>query len=150
MYCCCYSVTKLCPTLCNPVECSAPGFPVLHYLREFAQTHVKCVDDATQPSHPLLISASPRAFNHSQHQGLFQWVNSLHQVAKVLVIQHQSFQWIFRVGFLWDWLLWSPWQYKGLWRVFSSTTWRQQFFGAQPLRFSSHIRTWVLENRSFD
>ena len=69
----CYcSVTKLCPTLGDPLDCSTPGFPILHYLREFAQIHVHWVGDATQPSPPLLLSASPRAFNHSQHQGLFQ------------------------------------------------------------------------------
>ena len=63
------------------MDCSTPGFPVLHYLLEFAQTHVRWVDDAIQPSHPLL-PPSPPAFNLSQHQGLFQWVGSLHQVAK--------------------------------------------------------------------
>ena len=75
---------------------------------ELAQTHVHQVGDAIQPSHPLL-SPSPPAFNLSQHQGLFQWVSSSHQVAKVLEsqLQHQSFQWIFRTDFLWDWLVWS-------------------------------------------
>ena len=68
--------------LCNPMDCSMPGFPVLRYLPEFAQTHVYWVDDAIQPSHPL-SPASPPAFNLPQHQGLFQWVSSLHQVAKV-------------------------------------------------------------------
>ena len=90
-----------CPTLCKPMDCNTPGFPVLHYLLEFAQTHVYWVSDATQPSH-LLSPTSPPAINLSQHQGLFQWVGSLHQVAKVLELQfqHQSFQWIFRVDFL--------------------------------------------------
>ena len=85
------SVTQLCPTLCDPMDCSTPGFPIHHQLLELAQTHVHQVGDATQTSHPLL-SPSP-AFNLSQHQGLF-WVNSSHQVAKVLEIQlqHQSFQ----------------------------------------------------------
>ena len=79
-------------------QTAAPGFPVLHYLLEFAQTHAHWVGDAIQPSHPL----SPPALNLSQHQGLFQWTEFLHQVAKVLElqIQHQSFQWIFRVDFL--------------------------------------------------
>ena len=88
---------------------STLGFPVLHYLQEFAQTHVYWVSDAIQPSHPL-SSPSPPALNLSQHQGLFQWVSSSHQVIKVLELQlpHQSFQWIFRVDFLWDWLVWSP------------------------------------------
>ena len=67
---CCNSVTKSCPALCSPMDCSAPGFLVLHYLPEFAQTHVLRVGDAIQPSHPLL-SPSPPAFNLSQHQDLF-------------------------------------------------------------------------------
>ena len=85
-----------------------PGFPVHHQLLEFTQTPVHWVGDAIQPFHPLL-SPSPPAFNLSQHQGLFQWVSSSHQVAKVLEfqLQHQSFQWIFRVDFLYDWLVWS-------------------------------------------
>ena len=79
------------------MDCSTPGFPVHHQLPELTQTHAHCVVDAIQPSHPL-SSPSPPAFNLSQHQGLFQWVNSLHQVAKVLEfqLQHKSFQWIFR------------------------------------------------------
>ena len=81
--CCCYSVAKSCLTLCDPTDCSTPGFPVLHYQPEFAQTHVHWVDDAIQPSHPLL-PPSPPAFNLSQHPSLFQWVSSSHQVAKVL------------------------------------------------------------------
>ena len=81
--CCCFSVAKFCPTLCNPMDFSMPGFPVFHYLPEFAQAHGHWVSDAIQPSHPLW-SPSPPAFNLSQHQGLFQWVCSLHQVAKVL------------------------------------------------------------------
>ena len=78
---CCCSVAKSCPTLCIPVECSTPGFPVLHYLPELAQTHVHWVSDAIQPSHPLSSPSSP-AFNLSQHRGLFQWVGCLHEVAK--------------------------------------------------------------------
>ena len=73
-----------------------PGFSVLHYLPEFTQTHVHWVRDTIQPSHPLL-SPSPLVLNLSQHQSLFQWVGSSHQVAKVLELQHQSFQWIFRL-----------------------------------------------------
>ena len=70
-----------------------PGFPVLHYVPEFAQTHVHLISDAIQPSYPLSY-ASPPAFSLSQHQGLFQGVSFLHQVAKVLEfqLQHQSFQ----------------------------------------------------------
>ena len=105
----CCSVTKLCPTLCDPMNCSTPGFSVDHCLPEFTQTHVHLVGDAIQPSHPL-SSLSPPAFNLSQHQGLLQWVSSSHQMAEVLEFQfqHQSFQWIFRTDFLQDWLVWSP------------------------------------------
>ena len=93
------SVAQLCPTLCNPMDCSTPGLPVHHQLLEFIQTHVHWVGDAIQPSHPLSSPSSP-AFNLSQHQGLFQWISSSHQVAKVLEFQHPSFQWIFRTDFL--------------------------------------------------
>ena len=170
------TVAQSCPTLCDPMDCSMPGLPVLHHLPEFAQVHVHCfpggsagngstcnardlgsvpglgrspeegnsyplkysglensidcivhgvtksqtrlrefhfhvhcIGDAIQPSHPLSPS-SPSAFNLSQHQGLFQWIGCSHQVAKVskLQLQHHSFQWVFRVDFLWDWLIWSP------------------------------------------
>ena len=95
------SVTQLCPTSCEPMDCSMPGFPVHYQLSQIAQTHVPQFTDASQPSHSL-SSPSPKAFNLSQHQGLFQWVSSLHQVAKVLEfqLQHQSFQRIFRTYFL--------------------------------------------------
>ena len=95
------SVTQSCPTLWDPMDCSTPGLPVHHQLREFTQTHVHWVGDAIQPSHPLL-SPSPPTFNLFQHQGLFKWVRSSHQVTKVLEfqLQHQSFQWIFRTDFL--------------------------------------------------
>ena len=88
------SVAQSCPTLCDPMNHSTPGLPVHHQLPEFTQTHVHRVSDAIQPSHPL-SSPSPPAPNPSQHQGLFQWVNSSHEVAKVLEfqLQHQSFQW---------------------------------------------------------
>ena len=80
------SVTQSCPTLCDPMYRSTPGLPVHHQLPEFTQTHVHQVGDAIQPSHPLL-SPSPPAPKPSQHQGLFQWVNSSHEVAKVLEFQ---------------------------------------------------------------
>ena len=80
------SVAQSCPTLCNPMNRSTPGLPVHHQLLEFTQTHVHWVGDAIQPSH-LLPSPSPPAPNPSQHQGLFQWVSSLHEVAKVLEFQ---------------------------------------------------------------
>ena len=76
-------VAKQCLTLCDPMDWNTPGLPVSHCLPEFAQVHIHCVGDAIQPSHPLPPS-SPFAFNVSQHQGLFQWVSCLHQVAKVL------------------------------------------------------------------
>ena len=78
------------------MDCSMPGFPVYHQLPEIAQTHVHRVSDAIQPCHPL-SSPSPPAFNLSQHQSPFQWIHSSHQVAKVLELPHQFFQWIFRV-----------------------------------------------------
>jgi len=95
------SVTQSCLTLCNPMNHSTPGLPVHHQLAEFTQTHVYWVGDAIQPSHPLL-SPSPPASNPSQHQAHFQWVNSSHEVAKVLEFQpqHQSFQWTPRTGVL--------------------------------------------------
>ena len=80
------SVAQLCLTLCNPMDCSTPGFPVHHQLLEPIQTHVHCIGDAIQPSYPL-SSPSPPTFNLSQHQGLFQWVDSSHQVAKGLEFQ---------------------------------------------------------------
>ena len=79
-------VTQLCPALCDPMNCITPSFPVCHQLPEFNQTHVHWVGDAIQPSH-LLSSPSPPAPNPSQHQSLFQWVNSSHEVAKVLELQ---------------------------------------------------------------
>ena len=84
---------------CDPMDCSTPSFPVPHHLLEFAQVHVHCISDVIQPSHPLSPS-SPSVFNLSQQPGLFQWVNCSHQVAKVLELQLQSFQWVFRVDFL--------------------------------------------------
>ena len=85
------SVIQSCLTLCDPMNCSMPGLPVHHQLPEFTQTHVHWVDDAIQPSHPL-SSPSPPALNLSQHQDLFQWVSSSHEVAKVLEfqLQHQT------------------------------------------------------------
>ena len=80
------SVAQSCPTLCDPMNHSTPGLPVHHQLPEFTQTHVHRVRDAIQPSHPL-SSPSPPAPNPSQHQSLFQWVNSSHEVAKVLEFQ---------------------------------------------------------------
>ena len=95
------SVTQSCPTLCDPMNHSTPGFPIHHQLPESNQTHVHWVGDDIQPSHPL-SSPSPPALNLSQHQGLFKWVSSSHQGAKVLEfhLQHQSFQWTPRADLL--------------------------------------------------
>ena len=114
---CCRSVTMSCLTLRNPMGCSTPGFPVLHHLPNFAQTYVYWVGDVIQPSHPLLALSLP-SLSLSQHQGLFQWVSFLPQVAKALELQlqQQSFQWIFRIDFLYDWLVgscsprWRSWR----------------------------------------
>ena len=83
---CFKSVAQLCPTLCDPMNRNTPGLPVHHQLPEFMETHVHRVSDAIQPSHPLL-STSPLAPNPSQYQSLFQWVNSSHEVAKLLEFQ---------------------------------------------------------------
>ena len=93
---------------CDPMNRSTPGLPVHHQLPESTQTHVHWVGDAIQPSHPL-SSPSPPALNLSQHQGLFQWVSSLHQVAQILEfqLQHQSFQWTSKTVFLLDGLVGS-------------------------------------------
>ena len=103
------SVTQSCPVLCHPMNRSMPGLPVHHQIPESTQTHVHPVGDAIQPSHPL-SSPSPPAFNLSQHQGLFKWVSSSHQVAKVLEFQlpHQSFQWTPSSDLLWNGLAGSP------------------------------------------
>ena len=123
------SVAQSCLTLCDPMNCITPGLPVHHQPLEFTQTHVHWVSDAIQPSHPLSSPSSP-TFNLSQHQGLYNWVSSLYQVAKVLEfhLQHQSFQHWSPLG----WTGWISLQSKGLSRVFSNmTVQKHQFFGAQ-------------------
>ena len=85
---CCCSGAKSCPTFCNTMDCSLPGFPILHHLLEFTETHVHWVSDAIQPSHPL-SPPSRLTLNLSQHQDLFQRVSSSHQVAKVLELQYK-------------------------------------------------------------
>ena len=94
--CCCCSVTQSCPTLCDPMNCSTPSFPVL--LPELAQTHVNWVTDTIQPSRPL--SSPSSAFNLTWHQGVFQLAGYSNQTATVLELKYQSFQWVFRVDFL--------------------------------------------------
>ena len=95
------SIAQLCPTLCESMSRSTPGLPVHHQLPEFTQIHVHWDGNTIQPSHPL-SSPSPPTLNLSQHQGLFKWISSSYQVAKVLEfqLQHQSFQWTQRSGLL--------------------------------------------------
>ena len=138
--------SRHCVPLCNPMDCSMLGIPVIQYLLEFSQTHVHWVHDAVQPSHPL--SSPPPALNLSQHQGLFQWLScSLHLVAKVLELQfqHQSFQ--FQGWFPLGLTCLISLQSKGLSRVFSNTTvWKHQLFCVQSSLWpNSHICTWLLE-----
>ena len=132
--CCCCSVAKLCLTFCNPMKCSMPGFPVLHCLPKFAQTHVHGVGDAIQLFHPLL-SPSPSTFNLYQHQSLFQWVSCSHQVSRVLEFQLPVASVLLmnvQCWFLLGCTGWISLPSKGLSRVFCSTTiQKHQFFGTQ-------------------
>ena len=127
------SVAQSRQTLCNPMNRSTPGLPVHHQLPEFTQTHAHWVSDAIQPFHPLSSPSSP-APNPSQHQSLFQWVNSSHEVAKVLEFQLQHF--LPKKSQGWspsEWTGWISLQSKGLSRVFSNTTvQKHQFFRTQP------------------
>ena len=145
--CCCCSVTKSCPNLCDPMDCSILGFPVLHYLPEFAQTHVHWVSDAIQPSHPL-PSSSAFAFNPSQHPGL-----SNKSALCIRLPKYWSFNFSISlsnkhsglISFRIDWF--DPLAVQELSRVFSSTTVQgYQFFCVHPsVRSNSHINTWLLE-----
>ena len=138
------SVTQSCLTLCDPMDCSMPGFPAYHQLLEPAQIHVHWVNDDIQLSHPL-SSPSPPAFNLYQHQGLFQWVSSSHEVAQcigtsasasVLPMNIQNWFLLGLIGLI-------PLQSKGLSRILSNTIVQQnQIFGAQlSLWPNSHIHT---------
>ena len=132
------------------MDCSKASFLVLHYLPEFAQSQVHWVCDAIQPFHHL-SSSSPSALNLSWHQGLFQWISSSHQAAKLLEpqLQQQSFQWIFRVDFFRIDRFDFP-AVQGTLRSLSTIVWKQQFFGAQlSLWSNSHIYTWLLEKPQF-
>ena len=141
------SVAQSCPTLFDPMNCSTSGLPIHHQLPEFTQTHIHRVSDAIQPSHPL-SSPSPPAPNPSQHQSLFQWVNSARDgqsigvsaLPSVLPINTQDWSSLEQTS-------WISLQTKGLSRVFSNTTvQKHQFFGAQPSSQSnSHIHTWPQE-----
>ena len=141
------SVTQSCPTLCDPMNHRMPGLPVHHQLTEFTQTHVHRVGDAIQPSHPLSSPSSPASIP-SQHQGLSQWVNSSHEMAKVLEfqLQHHSIQRNTQ-GWSSEWTGWTSLQSKGLSRNFSNTTvQKHEFFSAQlSLQSNSHIHTWPQE-----
>ena len=145
------SVTQLCPTLFDPMDCSTPAFPVYHQLPEFTQTHVHWVSDAFQPSHPLL-PPPPLALNPSQHQDVFKWVGSLHQVAKVLELEFSispSNEFSGLISFRIDCLI--SLKSKGLSTVFFNTTVQKQpFFGAQlyGLNLTSIHDYW--KNHSFD
>ena len=128
-------IAKSCPTLFDPMDCSTPGFPVLHHLPEFAQSHVRWVSDVIQPPHPL--SPPSLALNLSQHQGLLQWVSCSRQEPKVSELQHQYFQWIFRlIYFRSDWFDLPVVQrtLKSLLQNYSlkeSILWRSAFFMIQ-------------------
>ena len=140
------SVAQSCLALCDPMNHSTPSLPVHHQLLEFTQTHVHWVSDAIQPSHPL-SSPSPPALNPSQHQGLFQCVNSSHEVAirvsasaSVLPVNTQNWSPL-------GWTCWISLQSKGLAKVFSCTTvQKHQFFSTQlSSQSNSHTHIWPLE-----
>ena len=146
MWCCC-SVTMLCPALCNSMNFSTPGFPVLHHHLDFAQIHIHWVDDAIQPSYPLL-PPSPHALKSSLASGSFPMSRllasggqSIGAWASVSVLPVNTQGWFpLRLTGL------ISLQSKGLSRVFSSmTVQKHQFFGAQPLWSNSHICTWLLD-----
>ena len=124
-------------TFRNPMDCSTLGFPVHHQRQSLLKTHVHQVGDAIRLSHPL-SSPSPPTCNLSQHQGLFRWVSSSYQVAKVLEfqLQHQSFQWIFRTDFIYNGLAGSPCsprdsQESSPTQFKASVLWRSAFFIVQ-------------------
>ena len=137
--------SQSCLILCDPIDCSSQVLPVHHQLPEFTQTRVYWAGDAIQLSH-LLSSMSLATFNLSQHQGLFKWGSSSHQVAKVLEfqLQHQSCQWIFRTDFLWDELVGSPCCPRDSQE--SSPTPQFKSISSLVLSWSnSHIHIWLLE-----
>ena len=125
---CCYSVSQSWISLCDAMDCSTPGLPVLHQLPEFTQIHVQWVGDAIQPSH-LLSSPSPPALNLSQLQGIFQWVSSSHQVAKVLKLSFSISPSNEHTGLIsLGWTDWTSLQSEGLSRVFPNTTVQKHWF----------------------
>ena len=139
------SVAQSCPTLCNPMNRSTPGLLVHHQLPEFTETHVHRVGDAIQPSHPL-SSLSPPAPNSSQHQSLFQWVNSLHEGAKVLEfqLQHHSFQRNPRVDLLQNGLVGSPCSPRD--SQVDSIKYLQNFLWREPLYSLTNSTSWIIHH----
>ena len=153
-HCCCCSVAQSCPTLCDPIHFSIPGFPVLHHLLEIAQTHVHWVSDATQPSHPLLPSSPPASvFNNirvfSNESALhIRWPKYWSFSFKIIPSNEYSGLISLRMDrFPLGWTGWVSLQSKGLSRVFSNTAvQKHQFFGTQlSSQSNSHIHTWLLE-----
>ena len=142
LFCCC-SVAQSCPTLWNPMDWHTPGFPVLHYLMEFAQTHVHWVSDAIQPSHPLSPS-SPPPLNLSQHQGLFQWVGSSYQSIGASVsatVLPMSIQGWFPLGNSFDILLKSIWYNIGNFWIYEDI-YLLVFFSSFLIKFCIEISHW--------
>ena len=149
LYCCCCSVTHSCLTLCNSMDCSMPGFPVLHPLPELDQTHVHWVGNAIQPSHPLLIvsfssclQSLPASVSFLMSRLLASGGQSIGASALASVLPMDIQDW-FPLG-LTDLISLES---KGLSRVLSNTIiWKHQFFSAQPsLWLSYHIHIWLLE-----
>ena len=142
------SVAQSCLTLCNPMNRSMPGLPVHHQLPEFTQTHAHRVSDAIQPSHPRSFPSSP-APNPSQHQSLFQWVNSSHEVAKVLEfhLQHHSFQRNPRADLIKNGLVGSPCSKRDSQESSPTPQFKSINSSALSLLHSpnSHIHTWLPE-----
>ena len=127
-----------------PMDCSMPGLPFPHHLPECAQLHVHCLSDAVQPSHPLTPSS---ALNLSQHQGLFQWVICPHQMTKLLELQHQSFQWIYRVDLPQDWFdLLASKGFSGV--LYSTAVWGHQLFGVLPSLHSSSQQLYMTTGKT--
>ena len=147
---CCFSVAQSCQTLCDPMDCSKPGFLVLHHLPELAQTHVHWVTDAIHPSHPVIPFSSYLQSFLALGCFLMSWLlalggQSIGASAPVLPMNIQDWFPLGLTGFI-------SLQFKGLSRVFSNTTvQKHQFFGTQLYLWSnSYIHTWLLEDHSFD
>ena len=145
-YCCC-SVAQLCPTLCDPMDCSTPGFPIPHHLPELAQMPVHWVTEAIQPSHPVVpfcscLQSFPASGSFSVSQIFESEGQSTRASVSASVLPMNIQDW-FPLG----WTGWISLQFKGLSRVFSNTTvQKHQFFGAQfSLYSNAHIHTWPLE-----